>query len=98
MSATFSIRTEPVQPTFHSDTGLASYSSGVQYQSTTMHHAMATKPVVVASGTCPICKAGLIQQEFSCCGVCLSIFLFPLGLICCYLMRKTRCSNCGKEF
>ncbi|XP_037783588.1 brain protein I3-like [Penaeus monodon] len=81
----FPVSTEKVQPAYDSDTRLDPYSSGVQYQATTMQYTTVS-PVVVACATCPICKAGFIQQEF------------PLGLLCCFLVKRIRCSNCGKEF
>jgi len=48
-----------------------------------------------ATGNCPVCRAGFIVEDFTCCGICLAIFFFPLGLICCLLMRDRRCSRCG---
>ncbi|XP_027213117.1 membrane protein BRI3 [Penaeus vannamei] len=81
----FPVSTEAIQPAHDIKTQLAPCSSGVQYEATAMQYTTAS-PVVLASATCPICKAGLIQQEF------------PLGLLCCYLVRRIRCSNCGKEF
>ncbi|KAK3857634.1 hypothetical protein Pcinc_036125 [Petrolisthes cinctipes] len=57
-----------------------------------------TTNVVVMAPTCPACQRGILTSEFTCCGICLGIWLFPLGLICCFLMRKTRCSNCRANY
>jgi hypothetical protein len=46
-------------------------------------------------GNCPVCRTGNMYESFTCCGICCAIFFFPLGLICCLLMRETRCSHCG---
>ncbi|XP_069958663.1 membrane protein BRI3 [Cherax quadricarinatus] len=54
--------------------------------------------VVVAATACPACRAGVLQSEFTLCGICLGIWFFPLGLICCFLMRETRCSNCRASY
>lgn len=35
------------------------------------------------------------RSEFTCCGICCGIFLFPVGLICCFCMRKQRCKKCN---
>lgn len=40
-------------------------------------------------------QAGVYQDEFTCCGIVLAILFFPIGLLCCYVMREKRCSNCG---
>ncbi|KAK4318483.1 hypothetical protein Pmani_010503 [Petrolisthes manimaculis] len=61
---------------------------------TTQPQVVAASPVVILGSTCPACRAGILQNEFTCCGVCLGIFFFPIGLICCFLMQERRCSNC----
>jgi hypothetical protein len=47
------------------------------------------------TGNCPVCRTGNLIEEYSCCGICCAIFFFPLGLICCLLMKNRRCSHCG---
>jgi hypothetical protein len=49
----------------------------------------------VATGNCPVCRVGFMTDDFTCCGICLAIFFFPLGLICCLLMRERRCTSCN---
>ncbi|DAZ97708.1 TPA: hypothetical protein N0F65_009607 [Lagenidium giganteum] len=34
--------------------------------------------------------------DFSCCGICCGVCFFPIGLICCFMMREKRCANCKK--
>ncbi|XP_045134627.1 brain protein I3-like [Portunus trituberculatus] len=56
---------------------------------------VATHVVVVQQqGSCPICKMGYVREEFTLCGMFMAIMFFPLGLICCLLMRVRRCSHC----
>ncbi|KAG7175440.1 Brain protein I3-like 2, partial [Homarus americanus] len=43
-------------------------------------------------------QAGTLQKEFTCCGICIGVFFFPLGLLCCFLMQERRCSNCRMSF
>lgn len=38
---------------------------------------------------------GLLEPAYTCFGVCLAIFFFPLGLLCCLACKDRRCSNCG---
>ncbi|KAK8738213.1 hypothetical protein OTU49_004107, partial [Cherax quadricarinatus] len=74
---------------------------GVSYgmpQVITSQTQVLTTPVVIIGNTCPTCRAGILQNEFTCCGICLGIFFFPIGLICCFLMQERRCSNCRMSF
>ncbi|XP_050708426.1 brain protein I3-like [Eriocheir sinensis] len=51
--------------------------------------------LVQSTWSCPACKQmGFVHEEFTMCGICLAICFFPLGLICCFMMRRRRCSNC----
>ncbi|XP_063873680.1 membrane protein BRI3-like [Scylla paramamosain] len=54
--------------------------------------------LVVIGALCPVCKVGILQEEFTGCGICLGIFFFPLGLLCCLLMRERRCNHCRASF
>jgi len=49
-------------------------------------------------GTCPSCHNGIVLDKFTCCGICLGICCFPVGLVCCFLMKENRCSSCGAKF
>lgn len=59
-------------------------------------HATADKIIIV--GGCPSCRIGVLEDDFTCCGVCCAIFCFPVGLLFCYLMRNKRCMTCGAQF
>jgi hypothetical protein len=50
---------------------------------------------VTVGSPCPVCKVGVITEDFSCCGIALAILCFPLGIICCLLMKEKKCSSCG---
>lgn len=50
---------------------------------------------IVVVGTCPACRVGVLEEDFTCLGVCLAVFFFPLGILCCLAMRHQRCPNCG---
>ncbi|XP_078483336.1 uncharacterized protein LOC144743423 [Ciona intestinalis] len=59
--------------------------------------------VVVVGGQggglgCRRCGATGLSDSFTCCGICLAIFFFPIGLICCFCMREKKCSGCGAPY
>ncbi|KAH3866544.1 brain protein I3-like [Dreissena polymorpha] len=53
---------------------------------------------VVGTGNCPVCRVGMISENFSVIGIILAILFFPIGLLCCFLMMEKRCSHCGATF
>ncbi|KAK6170411.1 hypothetical protein SNE40_018814 [Patella caerulea] len=53
---------------------------------------------VVMVGGCPACRVGVLEEDFTCLGVCCAIVFFPLGILCCLAMRQRRCANCGAVF
>ncbi|XP_018330159.1 brain protein I3 [Agrilus planipennis] len=53
---------------------------------------------VVVIGGCPACRIGRLEDDYTCLGICCAIFFFPLGILCCLLLKSKRCSNCGACF
>ncbi|XP_070580286.1 membrane protein BRI3-like [Ptychodera flava] len=53
---------------------------------------------VVVVGGCPACRVGVLEDDFTCLGVCCAILFFPIGILCCLAMRQRRCPNCGAVF
>lgn len=47
------------------------------------------------TGNCPVCRTGNLTYEYTCCGIALAILFFPIGILCCLLMKQGRCTNCG---
>ena len=45
-----------------------------------------------------ILQIGVLEDDFTCLGVCCAIFCFPIGILCCLAMRQRRCPNCGAVF
>ncbi|XP_011171530.1 brain protein I3 isoform X3 [Solenopsis invicta] len=55
-------------------------------------------PEIIIVGGCPACRVGVMEDDYTCLGLLCAIFFFPLGILCCLLLRTRRCSNCGAYF
>lgn len=53
---------------------------------------------IILVGGCPACRVGVLEDDFTCAGICMAIFFFPLGVLCCMAMKQRRCPNCGATF
>ncbi|XP_076054083.1 membrane protein BRI3-like [Oratosquilla oratoria] len=51
--------------------------------------------VVQATGNCPNCRVGFINENFTTCGIIWAICCFPCGLICLLTQKEKKCSHCG---
>ena len=40
------------------------------------------------------CPHAIQTSEFTICGVILAVVFFPIGLLCCFLMQETHCTQC----
>ncbi|XP_020280706.1 brain protein I3 [Pseudomyrmex gracilis] len=68
-------------------------SYGSTQQSTTV-----IVPEIIIVGACPACRVGVMEDDYSCLGLLCAILFFPVGILCCLLMKTRRCSNCGAYF
>ncbi|XP_076364776.1 membrane protein BRI3-like [Tachypleus tridentatus] len=73
--------------------GLPNYGSTVYVQQPPV-----PQPQILIVGGCPACRVGVLEDDFTCLGVCLAILFFPLGILCCLALRERRCPNCGAIF
>ncbi|XP_014233544.1 brain protein I3 [Trichogramma pretiosum] len=55
-------------------------------------------PEIILVGACPACRIGVLEDDYPCLGIFCAIFFFPLGILCCLLLKNRRCSNCGAYF
>ncbi|CAG0914601.1 unnamed protein product [Notodromas monacha] len=76
-------------PVYHHQT------PGVSYM---MNPSQPQHTTVIINGGCPRCQSGSLSDSFTCCGILLAIIFFPVGLVCCYVMREKKCVNCGATF
>lgn len=53
---------------------------------------------IIVVGGCPACRIGILEDEYPCLGLCCAIAFFPVGILCCLLMKQKRCTNCRSEF
>ena len=44
---------------------------------------------VIFIGSCPACRVGILEEDFTCLGLLLAILLFPLGILCCLGIHLT---------
>ena len=71
------------------------------------------EPTIIVLGGCPACKVhvmfsfsinchsfqiGMLDNDFTCLGLCCAIFFFPVGILCCLASRQRRCNFCGAIF
>ncbi|XP_071797800.1 uncharacterized protein [Asterias amurensis] len=57
-----------------------------------------TSHIVLTARTCAKCQSGVMQEQFTACGILCAIFFFPFGVFCCLAMREYRCSHCLATF
>ncbi|XP_046659623.1 brain protein I3 [Homalodisca vitripennis] len=53
---------------------------------------------IIIVGGCPACRVGVLEDDFTCLGICCAIFFFPIGILCCLALKDKRCTNCGAYF
>lgn len=85
--------------------GGGSYSTGApppyytpqqQYIPQQQPSVVVTQPaVVISGGACPHCHVGYPREDYGCCAICLAIWFFPIGILCCLAMKERKCSHCG---
>ena len=54
--------------------------------------------VIVMRGDCPHCQHGVLVDYYGICAICLAILLFPIGILCCLMLKERICTNCGARF
>ncbi|KAJ1096823.1 hypothetical protein NDU88_001954 [Pleurodeles waltl] len=57
-----------------------------------------TTTSVVVVGGCPACRVGVLEDDFTCCGILCAIIFFPIGILFCLALKQRRCPNCGATF
>jgi len=82
--------------------GFQSYpvqTAPTNYGATATHTVVITQPNdIIIVGGCPACRVGVLEDDYTCLGICCAIFFFPLGILCCLALKDKRCSNCGAYF
>lgn len=64
----------------------------------TQHQTVTTTQVLVDIPKCPQCRVGTLQETFTPLGICCAVFLFPIGILFCLMMRRKICPHCGAVF
>ncbi|XP_029159153.1 brain protein I3 [Nylanderia fulva] len=63
-----------------------------------VHSTAIIVPEIILVGGCPACRVGVMEDDYTCFGLLCAILFFPIGIICCMLLKTRRCSNCGAYF
>ncbi|CAL1678884.1 unnamed protein product [Lasius platythorax] len=63
-----------------------------------VHSTAIIVPEIILVGGCPACRVGVMEDDYTCFGLLCAILFFPIGIICCILLKTRRCSNCGAYF
>merc|ERR1712004_357438 len=53
---------------------------------------------IIVTGNCPSCRVGNLTEDYGICAICIAILFFPLGVLCCLMMKEKRCNHCGASF
>ncbi|KAG5669555.1 hypothetical protein PVAND_017442 [Polypedilum vanderplanki] len=72
-----------------------SISETIQSQPSGNNQNISDVTTIVGVNGCPICRIGVLEDDYSCLGICLAIFCFPIGIICCLACKNKRCTSCG---
>ncbi|XP_029432842.1 brain protein I3 isoform X1 [Rhinatrema bivittatum] len=65
---------------------------------TIIQQPVTTTTSVVVVGGCPACRVGVLEDSFTCLGVCCAIVFFPIGILLCCALKQRLCPNCGATF
>lgn len=90
----------PIQQHMHSETVISKPirpMPDIGYGTISQASVSIPTEIIVING-CPVCRIGVLEDDYTCLGICCAIFLFPLGILCCLAMKNKRCTNCGAEF
>uniref|UniRef100_UPI00358F64FD membrane protein BRI3-like n=1 Tax=Myxine glutinosa TaxID=7769 RepID=UPI00358F64FD len=79
----------------HCQSGLGPTPYVANTYSTVIHPQVSS---VVVVGGCPACRVGVLEDDFTCLGILCAIIFFPIGLLCCLLLRQRHCPHCGAIF
>ncbi|XP_015117386.1 brain protein I3 [Diachasma alloeum] len=85
-------------PGYYPSSGAPYQGSSVPSYGTTTTTTTVIVPEIILVGACPACRVGVLEDDYTCLGIFCAIFFFPLGILCCLLLKNRRCSHCGAYF
>lgn len=90
-------------PGYYRNTGGAPFANNVPFYGATgttgdTRSTTIIVPDTILVGGCPACTVGVMEDDYTCLGLLCAILFFPIGIICCLLLKVRRCSNCGVYF
>ncbi|WAQ96412.1 BRI3-like protein [Mya arenaria] len=57
-----------------------------------------TTTTFIVGGGCSKCGVGHLESSYTKCGILMAICFFPIGVICCVMMKEKKCGRCGASF
>ncbi|XP_053982904.1 brain protein I3 [Hylaeus anthracinus] len=87
----------PLPPGYYPSTGATNTSNYVPSYGSTQSTTVIV-PEIILVGGCPACRVGVMEDDYTCLGLLCAILFFPIGILCCLVLKTRRCSNCGAYF
>lgn len=84
----------PVYPPNYTNYGAISEVTTIQPSQQIPQPAQQIATNLIIVGGCPVCRIGILEDDFSCLGILCCILFFPIGILCCLAMKNKRCTNC----
>ncbi|CAO1332493.1 unnamed protein product [Diamesa serratosioi] len=90
----------PTYPILPSAPTIAQHQQTIPSYGSTVDQVIVAQPAanLIVVGGCPMCRIGILEEDYTCGGIFCAIFCFPCGILCCLACKNKRCSNCPATY